>query len=85
MCQNTGWEHDGAGSEGGGVAIVDRTPGTGDQRPAVVRGGTIGRHHGQSGSFDVRSNAAVNSARSCLPYSGRLKRPHLHCRAEAVV
>ena len=37
------------------------------------------------GIFDVCSNAAVNSGRSCLLYGGRLKRPHLHCRAEAVV
>ena len=37
------------------------------------------------GTFDVCSNAAVNSGRSCLLYRGRLKQPHLHCRAEAVV
>jgi len=35
-------------TEGVRVAIVDRTPGTGDQRPAVVRGRTIHRHRGQS-------------------------------------
>ena len=66
----------------GRVAIVDRTPGTGDQRPAVVRGRTIGRHRGWSAHLVI--NVAVNSGRSYLLYRGRLKRPHLHCRAEAV-
>jgi len=36
------------------------------------------------GTFDVYSNAAVNSDLSCFLYRGRLKRPYLQCRADAV-
>jgi len=36
------------------------------------------------GTFDVCSNAAVDSDLSCFLYTGRLKRPYLHCRANSV-
>jgi len=42
-------------------AIADRMLGMGDHRPVVGRGWTIGRHCGAVGTFDVCSNAAVNS------------------------
>ena len=36
------------------------------------------------GTFDVCSNASVNSDLSCFLHRGRLKRPYLHCRADSV-
>jgi len=50
-------------------AITDRSPGAGDLRPAVGRGRLIGRNL---------------SDLSCFLYRGKLKRPHMHCRADAV-
>jgi len=62
----------------GGVAIIDQTPGTGDQRPVSMR--PDDRPTSPAfGTVDVCSNTAVNSGRSCLLYRGRLS------RAEAVV
>ena len=45
-------------------AIADRMPGMGDHRPAVGRGRTMA-----VGTFDVCSNAAVNSDLSCFLYT----------------
>ena len=61
-------------------AIADRMPGMGDHRPAVGRWPTLRA----VGTFDVCSNAAVNSDLSCFLYRGKLKRQHLHCQADSV-
>jgi len=45
-------------------AIADRMPGMGDHRPAVGRGCTMA-----VGTFDVCSNAALNSDLSCFLYT----------------
>jgi len=81
-CQNTCWECDGGRGRG---AITDRMPGTGNPQ---TRRRTRPDDQPTSwvvSTFDVCSNVAVNSNLSCFLYRGRLKRPHLHCRAEAVV
>jgi len=36
------------------------------------------------GTFDVCSNAVVNSDLSCSLYRGRLKWPYLHCQDDSV-
>jgi len=48
----------------GGDAIADRMQGMGDHRPAVGRGRMM-----VVGTFDVCSNAAVNSDLSCFLYT----------------
>jgi len=45
-------------------AIADRMPGMGDHRPAIGRGSTMA-----VGTFDVCSNAAVNSDLSGFLYT----------------
>jgi len=62
-------------------AIADRMLGMRDHRPAVGRGRMMA-----VGTFDVCSNAAVNSDLSCFLYNcrGRVKRPFLHCQANSV-
>jgi len=45
-------------------AIADRMPGMGDHRPAIGRGSTM-----SAGTFDVCSNAAVNSDLSGFLYT----------------
>ena len=65
-------------------SITDWMPGMGDHRP---------RHRTwlddqptlrAVGTFDVCSSAAVNSDLFCSLYGGRLKRPYLHCRTDAL-
>jgi len=48
--------------------IADQPAGMGDYKPAVGRGQSIGRH----------------LVVFLVSYTGRLKQPHLHCRADAV-
>jgi len=76
-CQNTCWEHDGGRyhrPDAGCGRPQARSRTRPDDRPTLRAVGT----------FDVSSNAAVNSDLSCSLYRGRLKQPYLHCRADAV-